>query len=156
MATRPTSGVGPLTRLADGVRSQASNLVGDFQSQDRYFKLQAALVGGWLLISLITIGAVARSGDTGNRLGAEVRAEQAVGGALLFVSNTSSSRWTDITYRLNDEFTYRQATLAAGDHAALPVARFRKGGITGNRAPQDLVPRMLTSSCRQGTIEIKF
>jgi hypothetical protein len=113
-------------------------------------------VVGWLLVSLITIGAVAQSGGGSNRLGAEARAEQAVGGALLFVSNTSGSRWTDITYRLNDEFTYRQATLAAGDHAALPVSRFRKGGITGNRAPQDLVPRMLTISCRQGTTEIKF
>jgi hypothetical protein len=156
VTTRSTSRAGPLTRLIDASRRQLSDLVGDFESQDRFFKLQAALVVGWLLVSLITVGVVARSGTSSNQLGAEVRAQQAVGGALIFVSNTSGSRWTDITYRLNDEYTYRQATLSAGDHAALPVGRFRKGGITGNRAPQDLVPHTLNISCRQGSSDIKF
>jgi hypothetical protein len=156
VVTRASPKGGLLTRLIDGTLRRGSDLATDFSSQDRYFKVQAGLVVGWLLISLITIGAVAHSGSSGNRLGAEVRAEQAVGGALLFVSNTSDSRWTDITYRLNGDYTYRQATLAPGDHAALPVGRFRKGGITGSRAPQDLAPQTLTISCRQGSTEIKF
>jgi hypothetical protein len=156
VVTKSTRRVGPLTRLADEARRRASDFVSDFQAQDRYFKMQAGLVTGWVLISLLTIGVVAKAGNWGNHLGAEVRAEQAVGGSLIFVTNTSGARWTDITYRLNDEYIYRQATLAPGDHAALPVGRFRKGGITGPRAPPDISPKKLFILSRQGTSEFKL
>ncbi len=129
--------------LADGLSA--------FRAQDRYFKLQAALVAGWLAVSVTTVAAVALGGPSeGNHLGAQVRADLAIGGPVLLVMNGGSTAWTDVTYRLNGDYVYRQATLAPGDHATLPVGRFRKGGAAGKRAPRDLEPRRLEISCEEG------
>ncbi|HUB06442.1 MAG TPA: hypothetical protein VMB50_05555 [Myxococcales bacterium] len=125
-----------------------------FRSQDRYFKLQAALVAAWLAVSLATVVGVAWTSSSGDRLGADVRAEMAVGGPVLLITNNSSSRWTDVTYTLNDAYVYRQAALEAGDHLTVPVGRFRKGGSGGRRAPRDTEPKALTIACEEGQTRV--
>jgi hypothetical protein len=124
-----------------------------FRAKDSYFKAQAAIAGAWAASSLLTIVLVFGGHARSNKLGAEVRAENAVGGPILFLTNSSGSRWTDITYTLNGAFVYRQAALAAGDHVALPVRRFRKGGVSGKRAPADTMPQSLAVACEEGRFE---
>jgi hypothetical protein len=136
-------------RLARGVRE---GLVG-FRRRDKYFKAQAAILGAWLAISIVTVAAVAWAGRTQNELGAEVRAETPIGGTVLLVTNTSDTAWTDVTYTLNGVYVARQAALAPHDHASLPLKRFRKGGAAGKHPPHDTVPQVLAIRCEQGQFQ---
>ncbi len=137
----------------DQARDVLHEAVLGFRAKDRYFKAQAAIVGAWALSSLVTLVLVFGGHSKNNTLGAEVRVENTVGGPILFLSNTSGSSWTDITYTLNGDYVYRQAALSAGDHIALPVHRFRKGGVAGKRAPADTLPEKLAVACEQGRFE---
>ncbi len=121
-----------------------------FSSQDWYFQSQTAIVGAWALLSLVTVLAIALTGRPANQLGADVRTEAAVGGTVLLVTNTSADPWTDITYTLNGLYLARAAELGPGDHASIPVRRFRKGGAAGKHAPRSLVPQTLGIRCEQG------
>ncbi len=136
--------------LGSRLNDSLDDAVEALRSKDHYFKLQAALVAAWLLVSVATLGAVAWTGPATDRLGADVRAEMAVGGPVLLITNNSSSRWTDITYTLNGDYVFRQAGLEPGDHKAIPVGRFRRGGAGGRRAPRDLEPKAIAISCEQG------
>jgi hypothetical protein len=137
----------------DQVRDVLNESLLGFRAKDKYFKAQAAIVGAWAASSLLTVILVFSGHSKSNNLGAEVRAENTVGGPILFLTNTSGSSWTDITYTLNGTYVYRQAALPAGDHVALPVRRFRKGGVAGKRAPADTVPETLAVACEQGRFE---
>jgi hypothetical protein len=143
----------PTAKLVDQARDLMDESLRAFRAKDGYFKAQAAIGGSWLASTLLTIILVFGGHSKNNKLGAEVRAENAVGGPILFLTNSSGSRWTDITYTLNGAFVYRQAALSAGDHVALPVHRFRKGGVSGKRAPADTVPQSLAVACAQGRFE---
>ena len=136
--------------LGSRFNDSLDDVVHAFSGKDHYFKLQAGLVAAWVAVSVLTVGAVAWTGGPVDKLGADVRAEMAVGGPVLLVTNNSSSRWTDITYTLNESYVFRQAVLEPGDHKAIPVGRFRKGGSGGRRAPRDLEPKALAISCEQG------
>ncbi|MHB8418627.1 MAG: hypothetical protein ACYDCL_11155 [Myxococcales bacterium] len=142
------------TSAASRLRAALDSALASFRAQDRYFKLQAALVAAWLAISIATLGAVAWTSGGGDRLGADVRAEMAIGGPVLLISNNGSSRWTDVTYTLNDAYVYRQAALEPGDHLTVPVGRFRKGGSGGRRAPRDMEPKALAIACEEGQTRI--
>jgi hypothetical protein len=143
----------PIANLADQAREVLDESLRAFRAKDGYFKAQAAIAGAWLASSLLTVILVFGGHTKTNKLGAEVRAENAVGGPILFLTNSSGSRWTDITYTLNGVFVYRQATLAPGDHVALPVRRFRKGGVSGKRAPADTIPQSLAVACEEGQFQ---
>lgn len=142
----------PTARLRAAVEAAAES----FRSQDRYFKLQAALVAAWVAVSVATVVGVAWTSGSSDRLGADIRAEMAVGGPVLLITNNSSSRWTDITYTLNDAYVYRQAALEPGGHLAVAVGRFRKGGSGGRRAPRDLTPKALAIACEEGKTRIEL
>jgi len=139
--------------LLDQARGALEEWLQGFRARDGYFKAQAAIVGAWAASSLLTLVLVFGGHARNNKLGAQVRAENTVGGPILFLTNTSGSSWTDITYTLNGTFVYRQASLQAGDHVALPVRRFRKGSVSGKRAPADTVPHTLAVTCEQGRFE---
>jgi hypothetical protein len=147
------SAAGVANTLLDQAREALHESLLGFRAKDWYFKAQAAIFGAWLASSLLTVVLVFGGHSKTNKLGAEVRAENTVGGPILFLTNTSGSSWTDITYTLNGSYVYRQAALAAGDHVALPVHRFRKGGVAGKRAPADTVPQTLAVACEQGSFE---
>jgi len=140
-------------KLLDQARDLLQDSLEGFRAKDKYFKAQASIVGAWAASSLLTILLVFGGHSKDNKLGAVVRAENTVGGPILFLTNTSGSSWTDITYTLNGAYVYRQAALSAGDHIALPVRRFRKGGVSGKRAPADTSPQTLAVACEQGQFE---
>ncbi len=137
-----------------GPKALLDKALGAFGAQDRYFRIQACLVAGWLAVSIATIATLALSGGGGNALGAEVRAEMAVGGPVLLVTNTSGTPWTDVTYTLNGLYVYRQAALDPGGHLTVPVGRFRKGGTGGRHAPRDLEPKLLAIGCEEGQAQV--
>lgn len=138
--SRSSAAVGPVAQAAR-----------PFGARDRFFRLQVALVAGWVVVSLATLAGVLAAGPpSGNSLGAEVRAELAIGGPVLLVTNSGPTAWMEVTYTLNGTYLYRQATLAPGDHLTLPVGRFRKGSVAGQRAPRDLEPRLLEIACEAG------
>jgi hypothetical protein len=133
-------------------RTLAEGLEG-FRQQDKYFKAQASILAAWAVISIATIAIVAWSGRSENKLGADVRAEAAVGGTVLLITNTSTDAWTDITYTLNGLYLARQAELGPGDHASIPLKRFRKGGAAGKHAPRSLIPQTLAIRCDEGQFD---
>lgn len=135
---------------ADRLRRLLDGALGAFRARDRYGKMQVALVGAWIAVSLVTVGAVAWSGPASDKLGAQVHTEPAIGGVVLLITNDSGSRWTDITYTLNGSYVYRQAALEPGEHLTVQVNRFRKGGSGGRRAPRDLQPKLLAIACEEG------
>ena len=143
----------PTADLVNQAREVLAESLRAFRAKDGYFKAQAAIGGAWAASTLLTLVLVFGGHSKSNHLGAEVRAENAVGGPILFLTNSSGSRWTDITYTLNGAFVYRQAALSAGDHVALPIRRFRKGGVSGKHAPADTVPQSLAVVCEQGRFE---
>ena len=130
-------------------RTVAEGLEG-FRQQDKYFKAQAGILAAWAVIS---VAIVAWTGRSENKLGADVRAEAAVGGNVLLITNTSTDSWTDITYTLNGLYIARQAELGPGDHASVPLKRFRKGGAAGKHAPRNLVPQTLAIRCDEGQFD---
>ena len=136
-------------RLVQGVTEALKG----FRRQDKFFKIQAGILGAWLFTSILTVAAVAWAGRTQNKLGATVRAETAIGGTVLLVTNTSDTAWTDITYTLNGMYIARQAALEPNDHASLPIKRFRKGGAAGKHPPHDTVPQILAIRCEQGQFQ---
>lgn len=133
-------------------QSIAASLEG-FRAQDRFFKAQAAIVGAWLLLSIATLAIIGWTGRSENKLGADVRTEAAIGGTMVLITNSSTEAWTDITYTLNGVYLAREAALSPGDHVAMPLKRFRKGGAAGKRAPRALVPQTLLIRCEQGQFE---
>ena len=87
-------------------------------------------------------------------LGAEVRAEAAVGGTVLLVTNTSSTNWTDVTFTLNGIFIARQAALTAGrSHHACRSTAFAKAGWPGNARPGIWSPRRWPSTASRASFK---
>ncbi len=148
--------LGSSQSLGSRFNDSLDDAVQALRGKDHYFRLQAGLVAAWIVVSIATLGAVAWTGNPADKLGADVRAEMAVGGPVLLVTNNSSSRWTDITYTLNENYVFRQAVLEPGDHKSIPVGRFRKGGSGGRRAPRDLEPKALAISCEQGQTHVQL
>lgn len=139
--------------LTERLAQTVSEGLAGFRAQDKFFKAQAGILAAWLAISIATLSVVAYAGRSENQLGADVRAEVAIGGTVLLISNTSATSWTDITYTLNGLYLARAAALTSGDHATLPLKRFRKGGVAGKRVPRDLVPQTLSIQCEQGQFQ---
>src|ERR1700723_2186959 len=103
--------------VRQGIGKNLAEWLDGLRGQDRYFKAQAAIVAAWLAISISTIVAVSIGGGSDNKLGAAVRAESAIGGTMLLITNSSDEDWTDVTYTLNGIYIARQAALAHRDHA---------------------------------------
>jgi hypothetical protein len=77
-------------------------MVGDFRQQDRFFKYKASIVGGWLLVSLATVGltcarGVKETGDFGATL-----IENPGGRPGLTINNKSDETWRDVTVIVTD------------------------------------------------------
>lgn len=140
-------------RSSDSFSKSLAEGIEGFRQQDGYFKAQAGILASWAVVSLATVLIVAWTGRSENKLGADVRAEAAVGGNVLLITNTSTNPWTDITYTLNGLYVARQAELGPGDHASLPIKRFRKGGAAGKHAPRGLVPQTLAIRCEEGQFD---
>lgn len=132
------------------LREATGQLLEELRRADRYSRMRAGVVGGWALISLVTLFASCPSAGPGNSLGADasVLGESFVGGAQVMVRNDSGDTWTNVALTVDGEWRYKQPTLRSKDRAVVPVTQFRRGEDT---LPPDHRPRRLDVDCDQGS-----
>ncbi len=148
---RVKDGVRDLARSALGAAGDlASDLAGGYRRSTRYFKLRAAVLGSWALLSAFTFWATCPSSGPENALGARVRVERvALMGTQVGVENDSEELWKDVVLTLDGGWRYEKKTMRPHDKLVVGVTQFRNGG---EPAPADLTPRTLTVECDQGRV----
>lgn len=155
-ATRVKEGVRDLARGAVGAAGDlASDLADGYRKSTRYFKLRAAFVGSWLLLSLVTLWAACPSSPgPSNALGARVqllsRTERgAIMGTQVYVENDSRRLWKDVVLTLDGGWRYERRTVRPADKLVVSITQFRR---EGQSAPPELEPRTLTIECDEGRV----
>ncbi len=136
-------------RVKDMAGDIAGDLAKEYKKSSRHDRLRAAIIGAWVLLSLITV-CVVFSSPSSNALKAFPQMQQ--GGLLgtqIAIENRSSKPWTDVTMTLDGGWQYRTSTIR--DRAVIAVGRFAKDGMG---APESFVPRTITIECDQGRAQI--
>ncbi|MBM7117038.1 hypothetical protein [Archangium primigenium] len=117
----------------------AKEMVQDFRQQDRFFKYKAFIVGGWLLLTIATVGVtcsrgVKETGEFGAKLVPAGRS------ALMFV-NKSKEPWVDVTIVVKDfrgqEWRASVARVEPGKDVTITPKQLL--GAQGQVAPSDIV-----------------
>jgi hypothetical protein len=152
-------------RVKDGVRDLALGAIGaagdlaselaeNYRRSTRYFKLRAAVVGTWALLSAVTLWAACPSSGPSNALGAEAqllsREEPGVLiGTQVLVKNDSAQIWTDVVLTLEGGWRYEKKTVRPQDKLVVSITQFKREGAS---APADLEPRSVTIECEEGRV----
>jgi len=156
-ANRVEDGVRDLARGAVGAAGDlASDLAEGYRKSTRYFKLRAAVVGTWALLSVVTLWAACPSSGPSNALGARIellsRSQPGVlMGTQIYVENDSRRMWTDVVLTLDGGWRYEKKTLRPQDKLVVSIAQFRKDD---QGAPAELDPRRLTIECNEGRVSV--
>jgi hypothetical protein len=155
-ANRVKEGVRDLARGAVGAAGDlASDLATGYRKSTRYFKLRAAIVGTWALLSLVTLwGACPPSDGPSNALGARVqllsRTERgALMGTQVYVENDSRRLWKDVVLTIEGGWRYERRTVRPADKLVVSITQFKKDGQS---APPELEPKTLTIECDEGRV----
>lgn len=155
-AHRVKEGVRDLARGAVGAAGDlASDLAAGYRKSTRYFKLRAAIVGTWALLSVVTLwGACPASERPANALGARVqllsRSERgAIMGTQVYVENDSRRLWKDVVLTIDAGWRYERRTVRPGDKLVVSITHFKKDG---QAAPPELEPKTLTIECDEGRV----
>jgi len=97
-------------RLREGALDTVLNAAGlladtwdDFRNRDRYFKYKAAIIAGWLFLS-VTSFFIAFPGGGGNHLGAHLISTEVAGRPVFMIKNDSGSAWREVTVVVNRKF----------------------------------------------------
>ncbi len=154
-ASRVKEGVKDLARGALGAAGDlASDLGGAYRKSTRYFRMRAAIVGAWVLLSVLTLWAACPSSGPANALGAKVqllsRNEPGVlTGTQVLVENDSRRMWKDVVLTLDEGWRYERKTIRPQDKLVVSITQFKKDGTS---APAELEPKALTIECDEGRI----
>jgi len=155
-ASSPRAQVPPALGLSKGAHrvkdlavDLASDLAHGYRRSTRFFKMRAAAVGIWAVISLLTLWLACPSGGPSNSLGAEVQLSEELLGTQILVWNGSGRIWTDVTLTLDGGWRWQTPTFRDGQRLVIAVSRFSRDGAA---APANLKPRALTIECRQGSV----
>ena len=154
-ASRVKEGVKDLARGALGAAGDlASDLGGAYRKSTRYFRMRAAIVGAWVLLSVLTLWAACPSSGPANALGAKVqllsRNEPGVlTGTQVLVENDSRRMWKDVVLTLDEGWRYERKTIRPQDKLVVSITQFKKDGAS---APAELEPKALTIECDEGRI----
>jgi hypothetical protein len=154
-ANRVKEGVRDLARGAIGAAGDlAADLAEGYRKSTRYFKLRAAVIGTWALLSAATLWAACPSTGPANVLGAKfrllLRSEPGVlTGTQVLVENDSGRVWRDVVVTLDGGWRYEKKTVRPQDKLVVSIAQFRKEGAS---APADLEPRAVTVECSEGRV----
>ncbi len=155
-AHRVKEGVRDLARGAIGAAGDlAADVAGGYRKSTRYFKLRAAVIGTWALLSVVTLWAACPSSGPTNVLGAKfqllLRSEPgALMGTQVLVENDSGRMWRDVVITLDGGWRYDRKTVRPQDKFVLSITQFRKDGAN---APADLEPRAITLECSEGRVK---
>jgi hypothetical protein len=163
-AARPDP-VAAAQRVREGVRELALGAIGaagdlasdvaeGYRRSTSYFKLRAAVIGTWALLSVVTLWAACPSSGPSNTLGAKfqllLRSEPGVlMGTQVLVENDSSAVWRDVVITLDGGWSYEKKTVRPQDKLVLSLSQFRKEGSV---APAELEPRSIALECSEGRV----
>ena len=138
-------------RVKDMARDLAQEVADGYRKSTRYFKLRAAVIGTYALVSAFTLWVACPSTGPSNSLGAVVAySDQDPTNHQISVENRSDELWRDVVLTLDGGWEYRASTIRNGDRAmVVAVRQFQKDGAP---APGDLAPRSVTISCREGEV----
>ncbi len=143
--------------LAGGATGMAMDLARDvadgYRRSTRYFKMRAAVVGAWALLSIGTLWIACPSSGPKNGLGAEASLSEAFLGSQLLVRNESDALWRDVVFTIDGGFRLERRTVRKGESVSLAVGQFRRGD---EAAPTDLRPRTLTIECSEGEATVSL
>lgn len=154
-AQRVKEGVRDLARGAIGAAGDlAADLAEGYRKSTRYFKLRAAVIGSWALLSVVTLWAACPSSGPTNSLGAKfqllLRSEPGVlTGSQVLVENDSGRMWRDVVVTLDGGWRYEKKTVRPQDKLVVSIAQFQKDGAS---APPGLEPRSITLECSEGRV----
>lgn len=139
-------------RVKDLALDLAQDVADGYRRSTRHFKLRAAVIGAWSLLSAVTLVlACPSSSGPDNALGAVVHlSEDDPANHQVMVQNTSDEIWTDVTLTLEGGWKYHTSAIRNGEAGlVLATRQFTKGGV---EAPGDLRPRTVTVECGQGDV----
>jgi hypothetical protein len=154
-AQRVKEGVRDLALGALGAAGDlASDVAEGYRKSTRYFKLRAAVVASWALLSIVTLWAACPSSGPANPLGAKfqllLRSEPGVLlGTQILVENDSRKVWRDVVVTLEGGWSYERKTVRPQDKLVVSIGQFRKDGQS---APAELAPREITVECSEGRV----
>jgi hypothetical protein len=156
-ATRVKDGVRDLARGALGAAGDLATDLGEaYRKSTRYFRMRAAIVGTWAILSVLTVWAACPPSSTSrNALGAKVGlVSKNDPGMLLketqvFVENESGRMWRDVVLTLDGGWRYERKTVRPQDKVVVSVTHFRKDAAA---APADLEPKVITIECAEGRV----
>jgi hypothetical protein len=135
-------------RVKDLARDLAQDLADAYRRSSRYFRIRAAVVGSWAVLSAFAVWASCLPSARTNALGAEVQLlSGSIVGTQVRVRNVSDRLWTEVALTLDDGWRYDRRTIRPGDDLVLSVRKFARDGLP---APEALRPRTLTIECEEG------
>ena len=140
--------------LARGAIVAAGDLAADvtqgYRKSTRYFKLRAAVIGTWALLSVVTLWAACPSSGPTNPIGAKgTLLADSIMGRQVSVENESGRIWKDVVMTLEGGWRYDKKTLRPAESLVVPIIRFQKDGAS---APPELDPRTITVECSEGRV----
>jgi hypothetical protein len=155
-ANRVKEGVRDLARGAIGAAGDLATDLGDaYRKSTRYFRMRAAIVGTWVLVSALTLWAACPSSSgPSNALGAKVQllSRNEPGmliGTQVLVENDSARIWRDVVLTLDGGWRYERKTVRPQDKFVVSITQFRKGA---SAAPAELDPKVITIECAEGRV----
>lgn len=126
---------GALDVLLNAV-SILKELVEDFKSSNRFFKYKAGIVGGWLLLTVTSVGVACPGAGGGNDLGASLVIAGDANAPVFMVRNGTDVAWRDVVITVNG--VYRSTTTVLAPHDGLTLSPVVLFDAHGTPAPRDL------------------
>lgn len=155
-ANRVKEGVRDLARGAVGAAGDlAADIAVGYRKSTRYFKLRAAIVATWALLSVVTLWAACPASEgASNALGARAqllsrRERGALMGTQVYVENDSRRLWKDVVLTLDGGWRYERRTVRPADKLVVSITQFEKDGLP---APAELEPKTVTIECEEGRV----
>jgi hypothetical protein len=155
-ASRVKDGVRDLARGALGAAGDLATELGEaYRRSTRSFRMRAAIVGTWALLSLVTLWAACPpSSEPSNTLGAKIQllSRNEPGmllGTQVLVENESSRMWRDVVVTLDGRWRYERKTVRPSDRLVVSITQFRNGA---DAAPAELEPKVVTIECAEGRV----
>ncbi len=121
--TGPVEKKGPEGPVGQRLASEASNVflntlsilkekVQEFREQDRFFKAKAGIVGGWALMSLLSIviacpGQGIETTEFGARVTVLPNEDKPTAKPSLLVTNMDGEPWVNVVFRVNGRYSTR-------------------------------------------------
>lgn len=150
-------------RLKEGAADTALNVLGilrdfvdDFRNSDRFFKYKAAVLAGWLLLSVTSVGVACPSTeDTNSRgsFGARLIISDVAGQKVFQVKNDSEETWENVSVLVNNTYQTTVAQVVPyGDIGLTP--RLLVDRNTGASAPSNLVFTTIVVTTDQGSVTL--